>query len=299
MKMKNNKKLTNNLWLLIFTLPALLFYIAFKLIPVAGGFFYSLTNYDGLDPAYKFVGLRNYIDILTLDTQFGNSMMVTIKFVVALVVFQNLVGLTMAMLVESRKKSKGLFRTIFYMPNMISLIVGGYMWMFIFTRVLFYIADITSLKFLDQSWIGDPKYSFIAIVCVSIWSGAGYLMIIYIAAIQSIPKSIQEAAAIDGANALQSFFYVTLPSIQYAIKICIFLTLSSSFQVFDVVYSLTGGGPGRATYVVAINIFEEAFKNNRRFGYASAKSMILFAVILAITLIQFMIMRRKEDKTYE
>ncbi len=290
------KRLTGNpnFWLIIFVLPALAFYILFKLIPALEGFWFSLTNWNGINPNYKFIGFQNYIEIFLHDKKFWDSIKITVKFVVTIVIVQNAVALGLAILIESRKKSKGLFRTIFYMPNMMSLIIGGYMWMFIFTKVLFYIADHSFLKFLDQSWMGDSRFSFLAIVIVTVWSGAGYLMVIYIAALQGVPDSLKEAAAIDGAGAGQSFFHVTLPMIRHAFTICIFVTLSSSFQVFDVVYSLTGGGPGHATYVVALNIFEEAFKLNKRFGYASAKSMLLFVIIMLITLVQLMIMRRKE-----
>lgn len=291
-----NKKhgMKQNFWLMIFVLPALIFYFLFKLEPAIVGFWYSLTSWNGIDPVKKFVGFQNYIEIFTKDGEFWDSIKITLKFVISLVILQNVIALGLAVFIESRRRAKGLFRTLFYMPNMISMIIGGYMWMFIFTKVLFFIADHSVLKFLDQSWVGDPRFSFIAIVIVSIWGGAGYLMVIYIAALQGVPQAMKEAASIDGASVLQSFRHITLPSIRHAITICIFITLSGSFQVFDVVYSLTGGGPGRATYVVAINIFQEAFKNNHRFGYASAKSMILFFIVMVITLIQLVVMRNKE-----
>ncbi|MFA9399040.1 MAG: carbohydrate ABC transporter permease [Clostridiaceae bacterium] len=291
-----NKKLykNENFWLIIFTLPAFIFYLLFKLGPAFGGLWYSFTNWNGINPNYKLIGMQNYIEIFSNDTFFWNSMWVTLKFVLVIVVLENIIALLLAILIESKKRSKGIFRTIFYMPNMISMVIGAYMWMFIFTEVLYFIAKNSALKFLDQSWIGDPTYSFIAIVIVSIWGGVGYLMVIYIAALQGVSPSMKEAADIDGANNFQKFHFVVLPTIRYAITICIFITLNSSFQIFDVVYSLTGGGPGRATQVVAINIFEEAFGRNNRFGYASAKSMLLFAVIMLITVLQLKIMKSKE-----
>ncbi len=292
--MEKKGVMKQNFWLMVFVLPALIFYTLFKLGPTIVGFWYSLTNWNGINPTYRLIGFKNYIELFTRDGQFWDSISITIKFVVALVVLQNMIALGLAVFIESKKRTRGLFRTIFYMPNMISMVIGGYMWMFIFTKVLFFIADNSILKFLNQSWIGDPKFSFLAIVIVSIWGGAGYLMVIYIAALQGVPSAMKEAAAIDGANSWQSFRYITLPSIQHAITICLFITLSGSFQVFDVVYSLTGGGPGRATSVVAINIFQEAFNNNNRFGYASAKSMLLFLIVMVITLVQLKMMRNKE-----
>jgi raffinose/stachyose/melibiose transport system permease protein len=180
------------------------------------------------------------------------------------------------------------------MPNMMSMIIGGFMWMFIFTKVLSYIADHTVLHFLNHSWIGDPKYSFYAIIIVSLWGGVGYLMVIYIAALQGVPQELREAASIDGAGRFQILRSVTLPMIMPAVTIGIFVTLNSTFKVFDVVFALTGGGPGRATQVIALNIFEEAFHMSNRYGYASAKAMILFVIVCIITLAQLKVMKKRE-----
>jgi raffinose/stachyose/melibiose transport system permease protein len=292
--MKLSKKCRRRFMLLAFVLPALLFYMVFVLAPAFGGVWYSLTDWNGLNPTYKIIGLSNYIEALTQDPIYISSIYFTFKFVVFMVILQNALAILLALLVETRKKSKTLFRTIFFMPNMISMIIGGFMWMFIFTKVLPYIATHTIFTFVDRSWIGDPKYSFLAILIVSIWGGAGYLMVIYIAALQGVPQELKEAAQIDGANTFKVFKHITLPMILPAITIGIFVTLNSSFKVFDAVYALTGGGPGRSTQVIALNIFEEAFHMNNRYGYASAKAMILFFIIFIITLVQLIIMKRRE-----
>ncbi|SEC42438.1 sugar ABC transporter permease [Paenibacillus sp. GP183] len=280
--------------LLAFVFPALVFYAVFVLAPAFGGVWYSLTDWNGLNRTYQMVGLSNYIEALKDDPIFLKSVWFTLKFVVFMVVLQNAIALSLAVLVESRKRSKVWFRTIFFMPNMMSLIIGGFMWLFIFTKVLPYIAEHSVFKFLDQSWIGDPKFSFFAILTVSLWGGVGYLMVIYIASLQGVPQHLKEAAAIDGANVFQIFRYVTLPMIFPALTIGIFLTLNGSFKAFDAVFSLTGGGPGRSTQVIALNIYEEAFKSSYRYGYANAKAMILFLVIFIITVIQLWIMKKRE-----
>lgn len=280
--------------LLVFVLPALVFYAAFVLIPALGGFWYSLTDWNGLNPSYRMVGLSNYVEALTNDLYFLRSLKFTLRFVVHMVVLQNLIALFLAVLVESRKRGKIALRTVFFMPNMVSMIIGGFMWMFVFSRVLPFLAEYSALRFLDQSWIGDPRFSFWAIVIVSLWGGVGYLMVIYVAALQGVPANLKEAAYIDGANAWHAFRHVTLPMIFPSLTVGVFVTLNSSFKVFDVVYSLTGGGPGRATQVVALNIIEEAFKMNNRYGYASAKATILFAIVCGITLVQLWIMKRRE-----
>lgn len=287
--MKNSNRI-----LLIFCLPAFLLYSTFVLYPALGGFWYSLTNWNGLDPTYgDYVGFSNYKELLG-DENFKQSLLFTSKYVIYMVILQNLIALLLAVIIESFEKTKNIFRTIFFFPNMISMIVGGFIWLFIFTRVFPYLADTIGLMILDESWIGNPQYSFYSILILSLWGSVGYLMIIYIAALQNIPKQLLEAARIDGASKLQINWHIVRPLIANSITIGVFIALSTSFKVFDQVYALTGGGPGRATQVVSLNIFSEAFAMQSRFGYASAKAVVLFVLILGITLIQLLVMKRKE-----
>ncbi|ASR49143.1 ABC transporter permease [Paenibacillus kribbensis] len=280
--------------LLAFTAPALIFYAIFLLIPTISGMYYSFTDWNGLNPNYSFLGLGNFVEALKEDPDFLNSLWFTLKYVLVMIVLQNVLALVLAVLIESRMRSKGFFRTIFFMPNMISTIISAFMWTFVFSSVLPQIAEKTAIAFLGQSWLGDPKVSFFSIIIVSLWNGVGYMMIIYLAALQGVPQSLKEAAIIDGANAFQTLRSVTLPMITHAITICFFLTLNGAFKVYEVVYGLTGGGPGRSTQVITMNIYEEAFSNNFRYGYASAKSVILFAIVLIFTLIQLRVMKKKE-----
>ncbi|MEC0236837.1 sugar ABC transporter permease [Paenibacillus kribbensis] len=280
--------------LLAFTAPALIFYAIFLLIPTISGMYYSFTDWNGLNPNYSFLGLGNFVEALKEDPDFLNSLWFTLKYVLVMIVLQNVLALLLAVLIESRTRSKGFFRTIFFMPNMISTIISAFMWTFVFSSVLPQIAEKTAIAFLGQSWLGDPKVSFFSIIIVSLWNGVGYMMIIYLAALQGVPQSLKEAAIIDGANAFQTLRSVTLPMITHAITICFFLTLNGAFKVYEVVYGLTGGGPGRSTQVITMNIYEEAFSNNFRYGYASAKSVILFAIVLIFTLIQLRVMKKKE-----
>lgn len=294
-KRKQMQKMSPNLSLLLFVAPALIVYGLFKLFPAILGLFYATTDWNGLNKTYNFVGLSNFVEIIG-DTYFWSSIFFTFKYVIVMVLVANTVALLLATLIESLRKGKGFFRTVFYMPNMISMIIGGYMWMFIVTKVLYYLADNWGLTFFDKSWIGDPKYAFIAIIVVASWGAVGYLMIIYMAALQSVPESLKEAAILDGANKWQTFWSVVFPMIRHAVTICVFWTLNSGFQVFDVIYALTGGGPGRATQSAAINIYEEAFTGNIRYGYATAKSTVLFLIVLIITVIQVNMMRQKEHE---
>jgi raffinose/stachyose/melibiose transport system permease protein len=277
-----------------FIAPAFILYAAFLLIPTIGGMFYSLTDWNGLNPNYDFIGLGNFVEALKEDPDFINSLLFTLKYVLFMVVLQNVLALGLAVLIETRTRSKGFFRTIFFMPNMISMIIGAFMWTFVFAQVLPQLAEKTSIAFFGQSWIGDPNVSFYSILIVSLWNGVGYMMIIYLAGLQGVPQSLKEAAVIDGATPFQTFRNVTLPMITHAITICFFLTLNGAFKVFEAVYGLTGGGPGRSTQVITMNIYEEAFSNNFRYGYASAKSVILFIIILIFTFIQIQVMKKRE-----
>ena len=290
-----SKSKRTNLTLLLFCAPALIVYLVFKLIPAISGIGYAMTDWNGLSKDFDFVFLDNFIEVFS-DKYFWQSVWFTFKYVAVMVVVANVVALLLAVAIESRRHGKGIYRTIYYMPNMISMVIGGYMWMFIFTQVLYYMADNWGFTFLDHSWIGDPRFSFWAIVIVSTWSMVGYLMIIYLAALQGVLADIIEAAELAGANSRQCFFKITLPMILPALTICVFWTLTPGFQVFDVIYSLTGGGPGRATQSVAMNIYEEAFRGNIRYGYATAKSTILFLIVMVITLIQLRVMKSREEE---
>jgi len=282
-----------NIILLLFCAPALTVYILFKLYPAVTGMFYALTNWNGLKKEYEFIGLLNFVEIFS-DHYFWNSVLFTFKYTIAMVIVSNIVALALAVAVESRRRTKALFRTVLYMPNMISLVIGGYMWMFILTKVFYYLADSWGWRFLEHSWIGNPQFSFFAIILVSSWGSVGFLMIIYMAALQGVPANLKEAAAIDGASSWQIFQKIILPLINHAVTICIFWSLNAGFQVFDVIYTLTGGGPGRATQSVAVNIYEEAFRGNIRYGYATAKSTILFIIVLIITTLQLNITGKRD-----
>ncbi|MCA0754779.1 sugar ABC transporter permease [Paenibacillus sp. N4] len=280
--------------LLAFVAPAFILYAVFLLIPTLGGMFYSFTDWNGLNRTYEFIGFGNFAEALIEDPDFIHSLLFTLKYVLFMIVLQNVFALGLAVFIETRSRSKGFFRTIFFMPNMISTIISAFMWTFVFAQVLPQLAEKTALTFLDQSWIGDPNVSFFSILIVSLWNGVGYMMIIYLAGLQGVPQSLKEAALIDGATPFQTFLNVTLPMITHAITICFFLTLNGAFKVFEVVYGLTGGGPGRSTQVITMNIYEEAFSNNFRYGYASAKSVILFVIILIFTFIQIQVMKKRE-----
>lgn len=289
---RSNSKLKSAV---LFIGPAAVFYIIFMLIPLVQAVYYSFTDWNLGSQTVNFIGFANYIEAFTNDPSFRSSLLLTFQYTAIVVIVQNVMALSIAMLIESRNRTRSLFRTAFFLPNMVSLIISAFMWSFIFTVVLPQLAD-AGLGFLDQGWLGNPDVALYSIIIVAVWRGTGYMMLIYIAALQGVPRELMEASVIDGAGPIQKFLNVTFPSIRHAITICIFLTLNEAFKVFDVVYGLTGGGPGRSTQVIALNIYEEAFSRNFRYGYANAKAMILFVVILIITIIQVKVTSAKEEK---
>ncbi|WP_261300586.1 carbohydrate ABC transporter permease [Paenibacillus andongensis] len=289
-----NRSYQASLSLILFVLPAFTLYVVFLVIPMIQGSYFSFTNWDGLNKSYSFVGIQNFVEAIRDDENFKTSILFTAKYVVFAVILQNAIALLVALLIESQRRAKGLFRTIFFMPNMLSIIISTFMWVFIFSKVMPALSNFNALKFLGISWLGDPNVSFWTIMLVSIWGGVGTHMLIYMAAIQGIPQHLKEAAIIDGATPFQMLRYITMPLIAHALTICIFLTLNSSFKVYDLIYALTGGGPARATQVITMNILEEAYQRNYRYGYASAKAIILFLIILVITMIQVSVMKKRE-----
>ncbi|MFC4808891.1 carbohydrate ABC transporter permease [Paenibacillus sp. GCM10023250] len=280
--------------LILFVLPAFVLYLLFLVIPMLQGSYYSFTDWNGLNRTYGFVGIQNFVEALRDDRYFRTAILFTAKYVVCAVIFTNVLALLLALLIESRTRAKGLFRTVFFMPNMLSVIISTFMWVFVFSKVIPALSEHALFGFLDLSWLGDPKVSFWSILLVSVWGGVGTLMLIYMSAIQGIPQHLKEAAIIDGATPFHMLRYITLPLIAHALTICIFLTLNSSFKIYDLVYALTGGGPGRGTQVITMNILEEAYQGNNRYGYASAKAIILFLIILVITMIQVTVMKKRE-----
>ena len=289
-----SRRYRSALSLLSFVMPAFVLYLLFLVIPMLQGSYYSFTDWNGLNKTYDFVGFRNFVEAIRDDHYFRSAIWFTAKYVVCAVVFQNVLALLLALLIESRRKAKGLFRTIFFMPNMLSVIISTFMWVFVFSKVIPALSEHKGLSFLGLSWLGEPSVSFWTLLIVSVWGGVGTLMLIYMSAIQGIPQHLKEAAIIDGAQPFHMFRYITMPLIAHALTICIFLTLNSSFKVYDLVYALTGGGPGRGTQVITMNILEEAYQGNNRYGYASSKAIILFLIIFVITMIQVTVMKKRE-----
>jgi raffinose/stachyose/melibiose transport system permease protein len=288
-----NKKISQWMQQSVFVGPALIFFAMIVVIPFVMSIYYSFTEWNGISAGSKFVGFGNFKQILLHDTDFRNAFWFTVRFSVAMVILTNLVGFLLALMLSQALKLRNALRTVFFMPNVIGGLLLGFIWQFIFVKGFATVGKLTHLSFFELPWLGDAPTAFWGIVIVSVWQGAGYLMVIYIAGIANVPKELLEAAKIDGATRLQVLRNITVPLIMPAITVCLFLTISWAFKMFDLNLSLTKGGPFNSTESVALNIYQEAFRNNR-LGLGTAKALVFFIVVALITIIQVTYTKRKE-----
>lgn len=281
-----NKELT--FWL--FITPVLLSLSLVVIVPVIMGLFYSFTNWDGLTIT-EFVGFNHYQRLLG-DEQFIQSLWFTVRFSIASIILLNVIGLGLAMLVTSKLKSKNILRTVFFMPNLIGGLILGFIWQFIFIRVFAAVGEFIGVEAL-QVWLATPTTGFWGIVILTVWQMAGYIMIIYIAYLQGVPKELLESAEIDGATPFQKFRHVIFPLIAPAFTVTMFLTLSNSFKIYDQNLSLTGGGPFNSTQMVAMNIVDTAFSGNQM-AYGQSKAIVFFIIVALISLTQVYYNKKRE-----
>jgi len=291
--MPNKKRFSESVQQLVFVGPATLFFLIIVVLPFFLCIYYGLTDWNGVERNARWVGLSNFQRIFTSDTGFMRSFWFTARYTFVTVILLNLIGFGLALLLTQALKLRNLMRTIFFIPNVIGGLLLGYIWQFIFVNGFVSIGNWTNIKFFQLPWLGTPATGFWALVIVTVWQYAGYLMIIYIASIISVPKEMIEAAKIDGANRWQVLKNITVPMIMPAFTVSLFLAISWCFKVFDVNLSLTGGGPFKSTESLALNIFIEAFTNNR-YGLGSAKALIFFVVVATVTIIQVSITKKRE-----
>jgi raffinose/stachyose/melibiose transport system permease protein len=217
----------------------------------------------------------------------------TLRLTLGSVIVTNITALLLAVLLDSDLKGKNTLRAAYYVPNIISLIIIGYIWRFIFSAGFESFYQITGLEFFMFSWLGDVDLVYFSVLMVSVWHSLGFYLVVYIAGLQTVPRDLIEAAMIDGASAVGRFFRVTLPLIMPSITVSVFHSLSNGLKAFDVIFSLTNGGPGNSTTTIALDIYRTAFVINR-FGYGTAKSVILFLIILILSLFQIRMFKQRE-----
>lgn len=275
-----------------FVSPAIMFFSLIILLPFIRAIVFSFQDWNGISSEIKWAGWNNYKNIVH-DVYYMKSFGFTLKYVVVTTVLVNTAGFALAIVLNLALKTKNVLRTIFFMPHVIGSLIIGFIWQFIITQVFPHIADLTGWEMFQKNWLSLPDYAFWSLVLVTVWHSAGYLMVIYLAALQGIPADLLEAAQIDGANRWERLWFMILPLVRPAITICIFLAISSGFKMFDLNFALTKGGPFGSTESLALHIYQDAFSNNN-YTLASAKAVMFFLILASITLVQVFMMKRKE-----
>lgn len=267
----------------IFVLPTLFAFIIGFVIPFILGIGLSFCNFTTVTDA-TFTGLQNYIDALN-DTVFQHAFWYTALFTVASVVVINVASFALAMALTQKLRGTNIFRTVFFMPNLIGGIVLGYIWQLIFNGILVNYSQSISLN----EW-----YGFAGLLILVAWQQIGYMMIIYIAGLQGLPGDVIEAAAVDGANSRQTLFNVTIPLMMPSITVCTFLTVTNGFKMFDQNLALTNGAPSNSSELLALNIYRTFYGRAGFEGVGQAKAVVFFIIVAVIALIQNKLTTSKE-----
>jgi ABC-type sugar transport system permease subunit len=279
-------KLSPYLWIL----PALTVYGIFKLYPLVSGLQMSLLRWDGIeDPRY--IGLRNFEKILS-DEMTGNVLMNNVHYAVGTVVGKILLSLFLAILLHQALRGRTFYRTSLFMPVVMSFVVVGVLWSWLFNPQFGLINNFLrglGLEFLVQDWLGDAAVALNSLILVDIWKWYGFHMVIFLAGLQSIPDELYEAARIDGASVWQQFLHVTLPMLQPVMIVNVTISVMGAFNVFDIPFIMTAGGPANATNVMALHIYIRGFKFYR-FGFSAALSYVLLVIVTLVAAIQLKLM---------
>lgn len=269
----------------LFILPIIIFFVISFLVPFILGFFLSFTSFTTLKDA-TFNGINNYIDAFIIDNNFIKALWFTVKVTIVSVISINLIAFLLAMLLSKTTKINKVFRTIYFMPNLIGGIVLGYIWNIMINGILgIFGVDITY----------SANYGFWGLIILMNWQLIGYYMIIYIAGIQAVPKHLIESAKIDGANSFEILRHIYLPSIKPTIVVCTFLTLTNSFKLFDQNLALTQGAPGTETQMLALDIFNTFYGRTGFNGVGQAKAVMFFIIVGTIVTLQLWLSNRKEE----
>ncbi|GAA0794943.1 sugar ABC transporter permease [Faecalicatena orotica] len=287
MKRKNNGK-----DFCMFALPGMFCFFAVVMVPFLYGVYLTLTDWNGVARTKNFIGLTNFLGVIK-DGQFWTSLLLTFKYVILVVLLVNILAFFLAYLLTRGIKGQNFFRAGFFTPNLIGGIVLGYIWQFVFSRVFVNLGEATGWNLFGVSWLSDPTKAFIALVVVSVWQLSGYMILIYVAGFMGLSEDVMEAAGIDGATGWRKMRSIVMPLMMSSVTICLFLTLSRAFMVYDVNLSLTAGAPYGTTAMAAMHVYEKAF-TSRQFGVGQAEALILFLIVACVSGIQVYLTKKKE-----
>ncbi len=268
----------------VFVLPTFISFLVVFLIPFIMGIFLSFTEFTTVESA-KWVGIENYIKAFTQDENFLNALWFTVKFTIVSVITINVFAFFLALMLTKALKGTAFFRTVFFMPNLIGGIVLGYIWNLLINSIL-------GIFGVDITYSAD--YGFWGLVFLMNWQLIGYMMVIYIAGIQNIPRELYEAAKIDGASRRSTLRNITIPMVMPSVTICLFLTLTNSFKLFDQNLALTGGAPARETAMLALDIYNTFYGRIGWQGVGQAKAVVFFLIVAIIAFVQLKITGKNE-----
>lgn len=277
-----------------FIVPAFVIYTLLMIIPILGAFGLSFTSWNGISADYNFVGIKNYISMLS-DTRLRNAIIVTLEITVTVVLVVNVLGLFIAVLLSQAGKLTNVFRSIFFLPYVLSTVAISFIWLAIlsYTGVLNSLLEAVGLGNLVNDYIGNASNAIKSICVIEIWRTLGFHMVLYLASIQTVPKDLYEACIMDGGNKWQQLRYVTLPMIVPGITISVIMSIMTEMKQYDIVKVITNGGPGYSTETITYNIVTQAFGNNM-LGYSSAIAVFLFIIIAAISVLQIQLSKKLE-----
>ncbi|MDH8678049.1 sugar ABC transporter permease [Fusibacter bizertensis] len=269
----------------LFIMPWILGFLIFTIGPLIFSLIISFFDWPIVGQP-TFVGFGNYIRMFTKDKMFTHSLFITVKFAIIFVPLYMGIALGLALLLNQKIKGQSFFKTVFYLPSVISGVALSMIWIWIFDfkyGVINYLLSLIGIA--GPNWLGDPKWSLIAMVIASLW-GQGTMVLIFLGALREIPKDYYEASMIDGANSLQRFYKITLPLITPALLFNLIMTIIAAFQQLTLALLMTKGGPSNSTYFYAMYVYNNAFKHFEM-GYASANAWIMFFIILTLSLLVF------------
>jgi raffinose/stachyose/melibiose transport system permease protein len=283
------KRLGNQLF---FTGPTLFVFLAVIMVPFVYGIYMTLFQWDGISSVMPFVGADNYKTVLH-DKKFWDAIWLTVKYVVVTVILINAVAFLLAYMVTSGIRGQNFFRTSFFTPNLIGGLVLGFMWQFMFNNFFVTIGQKYHLFLFSKTWLGDEQKAFWALVIVTVWQYAGYMMVIFIAGLMSVPKDILEAATIDGTGSWKKLTRMVLPLMVPSFIVTIFLSLQRGFMVYDVNYALTKGGPFGSTVMASMHVYDKAFQRFD-YGVGQAEAFVLFFLVAGATILQVYLSKKLE-----
>lgn len=285
----------SNLIAYSFIAPNFIGFAIFTLIPMIFAFALGFMSWDGNNPI-SFVGLHNFLKLFE-DSRFKIALVNTIVYCIATVPLTLVAALGLAIVLNQKIRGRGFFRTISFFPYVASLVAVAAVWNMIFSPgagiINVLLTNLGVAKADLPKWAADPNWAMFTVVLFSVWKSMGYYMVIYLAGLQGISAELYEAASIDGASGIRKFISITWPQLKPTTFFVIIMLTINSFKVYDQIYMLTQGGPGTSTLVLVYHIYQTAFVTSSDYGYASAISMVLFAIVITITLIQF-----KIEKSY-